>query len=96
MPTCPIYIEKQDTYTQENPIPVDPARVSCKDRQVTLEALSLGVEYYLYDIMGRCLVTGVCSQGQVQSFELPEIDGSYFLTVVDTNGMQQTVHFMVE
>ena len=96
VPTCPIYIEKQDTYTQENPIPVDPARVSCKDRQVTLEALSLGVEYYLYDIMGRCLVTGVCSQGQVQSFELPEIDGSYFLTVVDTNGKQQTVHFMVE
>ena len=96
VPTCPIYIEKQDTYTQENPIPVDPARVSCKDRQVTLEALSLGVEYYLYDIMGRCLVTGVCPQGQVQSFELPEIDGSYFLTVVDTNGKQQTVHFMVE
>ena len=96
VPTCPIYIEKQDTYTQENPIPVDPARVSCKDRQVTLEALSLGVEYYLYDIMGRCLVTGVCPQGQVQSFELPEIDGSYFLTVVDTNGKQQTVHLLVE
>jgi hypothetical protein len=50
----------------------------------------------LYDIMGRCLVTGVCSQGQVQSFELPEIDGSYFLTVVNTNGMQQTVHLFVE
>ena len=60
VPTCPIIIEEQDTYNQEHPTLVTPARVSRHDRQVSLEAQTAATQYYLYDITGRCLLAGVC------------------------------------
>lgn len=96
VPTCPIIIEQQDMYYQENPTPVEPARVSCVERAVTLEALANTVKYYLYDITGKCLLEGLCRQGQVQQFELPNIDGSYFLTMIDEKDNKQTIHLLVD
>ena len=96
VPTCPIIIEEQDTYNQEHPTLVTPARVSRHDRQVSLEAQTAATQYYLYDITGRCLLAGVCELGQVQQFELPNVAGSYFLTMVDVENHQQTIHMVID
>jgi hypothetical protein len=96
VPTCPIIIEEQDTYNQEHPTLVTPARVSRHDRQVSLEAQTAATQYYLYDITGRCLLAGVCELGQVQQFELPNVAGSYFLTMVDAENHQQTIHMVID
>lgn len=96
VPTCPIIIEEQDTYNQEYPTLVTPARVSRHDRQVSLEAQTAATQYYLYDITGRCLLAGVCELGQVQQFELPNVAGSYFLTMVDAENHQQTIHMVID
>ena len=96
VPTCPIIIEEQDTYNQEHPTLVTPARVSCHDRQVSLEAQTAATQYYLYDITGRCLLAGVCELGQVLQFELPNVAGSYFLTMVDAENHQQTIHMVID
>lgn len=96
VPTCPIIIEEQDTYNQEYPTLVTPARVSRHDRQVSLEAQTAATQYYLYDITGRCLLAGVCELGQVQHFELPNVAGSYFLTMVDAENHQQIIHMVID
>ena len=96
VPTCSIIIEEQDTYNQEHPTLVTPARVSRHDRQVSLEAQTAATQYYLYDITGRCLLAGVCELGQVQQFELPNVAGSYFLTMVDAENHQQTIHMVID
>ena len=96
VPTCPIIIEEQDTYNQEHPTLVTPARVSRHDRQVSLEAQTAATQYYLYDITGRCLLAGVCELGQVQQFELPNVAGSYFLTMIDAENHQQTIHMVID
>lgn len=96
VPTCPIIIEEQDTYNQEYPTLVTPARVSRHDRQVSLEAQTAATQYYLYDITGRCLLAGVCELGQVQQFELPNVAGSYFLTMIDAENHQQTIHMVID
>ena len=96
VPTCPIIIEEQDTYNQEHPTLVTPARVSRHDRQVRLEAQTAATQYYLYDITGRCLLAGVCELGKVQQFELPNVAGSYFLTMIDAENHQQTIHMVID
>lgn len=96
VPTCPIIIEQMDAYNQENPIPVNTAKISRNHRQVTIEAQVNTTQYYLYDISGRCLLDGICKQGQIQQFDLPSIIGSYFLTIIDEDNNKQTIHFMLE
>lgn len=96
LPTCPIIIEERAFSYQDNPTPVSVAKVSRNNRQVILEAQSMQTQYYLYDMLGRCIVVGVCEQGQIQQFDLPNVAGTYFLTMLDELNNKQVIHFLME
>lgn len=94
IPTCPVIIEAQDLYEQEHPIPVYPTKLSRANRNVTITPSNS--RYWIYDMLGRNVASGVSGDGEKTVVELPSVSGSYFIMLIDSQDNQQVVHVLVE
>ena len=96
VPTCPIVIEPQNVYEQEHPVPVYPTRLTRSNRNITIGYANTDSQYYVYDVLGRQLASGVCGASEKAVLELPDVSGSYFVMIIDSSEQKQVVHVMVE